>query len=459
VTRTRDVIVVGAGLAGLAAATTLQRRGRDVLVLEARERSGGRVWSRPVAHDAIDLGGQWFSPLQQRISALVAGHKLATQTTYATGATQYTLGARTQRSACVLPPLSLPALLDLGQLSLRLDHLQRRQTATAWAIDPANAGLDAQTVGEWLEAHGWTDQGRRLLRLLLTDGLCRELEDVSLYDLVLQLRQSHGMRGIGGADHAFLPGGAQQLADRLAQPLGDLIRLQQPVRRIIQDAQGVQVTTATHTWTAAHVIVAVPPPLARAISYAPALPAERCRWLGQAQMGDVIKCICIYPEAFWRDHGLSGALLSDQDPASLTLDASPAGGAPGVLVALVHAQKAQRLAMLDQSVRREIILSQLRRAFGPQAGLRLIAYHDYCWSADPWALGGYAARFPPGALSQAMIDHAMPFGRIHWAGSETADEWRSYMEGALQSGIRAAWAILALDVEQPINNEEIRSWP
>lgn len=456
--RATEVVIVGAGLSGLAAAATLQRHGRDVCVLEARERIGGRVWSLPIARGAIDLGGQWFSPLQRRITAFVAEHKLATQATYATGTSHYTLGDRTYHGAGAVPPLSLPALLDLGQLSLRLDRLQRRLTAPAWSNDPANVALDAQTVGGWLAAQSWTDQGRRLLRLLLTDGLCREPEDVSLYDLILQLRQSHGVSGITGADGMFLPGGAQQIAARLAEPLGEQICLQQPVRRIVQDAQVVQITTATHTWTAAHVIVAVPPPLARAISYEPDLPAERRRWLDQAQMGAVVKCICLYPTAFWRNAGSSGALLSDQDAASLTLDASPAGGSPGILVALVHARKARRLTALDQAARRAIILSQLSRTFGPQAE-HPDAYYDYCWSGDPWAQGGYAARFPSGSLRHAVGDSTAPFGRIHWAGSETADEWRSYMEGAVQSGLRAAHAILALESAQPLPHQEHALWP
>lgn len=453
-----DVIVVGAGLSGLAAAATLHRAGREVLVLEARERIGGRVWSRPIAHGAIDLGAQWFSPRQQRVTALIAALGLPTQATHTNGTTHYTLGAHERRSAGPLPPIGLPGLIDLGQLSVRLDWLQRRLDPAAYANDPAHAALDAQSVGGWLHAQSWTDQGRRLLNLLLTDGLCSEPETVSLYDLALQLRQAHGMRGIAGADQLFLPGGAQQLAHGLAQPFAERIRFGQPVRRIAQDHRRVQVMSATQTWAAAHVVVAVPPPLARAIEYAPALPAARRAWLDQARMGDVVKCICVYPTAFWRADGHSGALLSDQDPASLTLDASPAGDAPGILVVLVHARNARRLAMLDQPVRREIILTQLSRAFGPRARRELSAYHDYCWSGDPWALGGYAAHFPPGALSRQALDPAAPFGRIHWAGSETADEWRSYMEGALQAGTRAAQAILALDAEQPIANQEISSW-
>jgi monoamine oxidase len=432
--------------------------GREVLVLEARERIGGRVWSQPVAHGVIDLGGQWFSPHQRRIHALITTFGLPTQATYATGTTHYTLGTHERRSAGLLPPINLPALLDLGQLGIRLEWLQRRLTPASRLFDPAHAALDAQSVGGWLQAHSWTEQGRRLFKILLTDGLCREPETVSLYDLVLQLRQSQGVRGIAGADQLFLPGGAQQIAAGLAQPLTESIRFGQPVHRIVQDHRRVLVTSATQTWKADNVVVAVPPPLARAIVYEPGLPAERRHWLDQAQMGNVVKCICVYPTAFWRDEGHSGALLSDQEPASLTLDASPAGGSPGILVALVHARKARQLAALDQPVRREIILTQLRRSLGPQASQRISAYHDYCWSDDPWALGGYAARFPPGALSRQAINPAAPFGRIHWAGSETADEWRSYMEGALQAGTRAAQAIHALDARQPLT-KEISTWP
>jgi monoamine oxidase len=454
------LIIVGAGLAGLAAATTLLRAGHEPVVLEARERVGGRVWSLASNGATVDLGGQWFSPRHAHIQQLVARLSLVAATVPQQGATIYHLGALRRRAGGQLPPFPPHALLDLLQLLLRLDHLQRKLPSETASLHPTLAALDAQTVGGWLHTRGWTDAGRRYLHLLATDGLCLEPDAVSLLDLLLQLRQSGGAAGLATAEQSFLPGGAQQLAEGLARELGQRIVFGQVVRRVEQDAHSVIVTTDTGTWRAERAIVAVPPPLAQAIVFLPALPPAQQIVLRQAQMGAVVKCICIYGEAFWRTAGLRGAVLTDQGAASLTLDASPPGAAPGILVALVHGRRALHLARLDERARRELILAQLRGYFGAAAG-KPLAYHDYGWRGDTWARGGYAARFGPGVLSQTGLKLATPWGRVHWAGSETAERWRGFMEGALQSGIRAAGELLEQQAEhrqKRTQQQEVEAW-
>jgi monoamine oxidase len=193
----------------------------------------------------------------------------------------------------------------------------------------------------------------------------------------------------------------------------------------------------SQAWRAQHVVVAVPPPLARQIRSTPRLPVAQAQLLERARMGKIFKSISVYPEALWRARGLSGGLLADWGPVAVTLDASPPGGSPGVLVALTGGRRAERLAGLSPATRRAVIQDRLRTLFGPQAA-QPVAYHDYAWANDPWAQGGYAARFPPGALSRSGASLRASVGRVHWAGSETADVWRSYMEGALQSAERAA---------------------
>jgi monoamine oxidase len=436
-----DILVVGAGLAGLATADLLARAGRSVTILEARDRVGGRLWSVPSAADAtVDLGGQWFGPRHRRVRALVERLHLPAVETYQVGAMLSVVAGRVRPQAFALPPLPPFALLDLLQLQHRLDRLARNLPPQARWADAATT-LDSQSIHDWLERHAWTAAGRAMLRSSLSEGLCLEPEQVSLLDLVEQLRQCGGTVGTATAEHWFLPGGAQQLAKGLAHELAGRIAFGQTVTQIVQDQAGVTVSTVSRVWRAQRVVVAVPPPLARQIRYTPQLPVAQAQLLERAQMGKIIKSVGVYPEAFWRTSGLSGGLNADEGAVAVTLDASPPGGSPGVLVALTGGRRAEQLARLSPDTRRAVIQDRLHTLFGPQAA-RPLAYHDYAWADDPWAQGGYAARFPPGVLSRSGAGLKASFGRIHWAGSETADAWRSYMEGALQSAERAATEVL-----------------
>jgi monoamine oxidase len=215
----------------------------------------------------------------------------------------------------------------------------------------------------------------------------------------------------------------------------------------VQDQSGVSVSTTSQTWRAQRVIIAVPPPLARQIRFTPQLPVAQAQLLERAQMGKIVKSVSVYSQAFWRTSGLSGGVIADGGAVAATLDASPPGGSPGVLVALTSGRRAERLARLSPLTRRAVVLDRLRALFGPPAA-RPVAYHDCAWADDPWAQGGYAARFPPNALSRSGAGLGASFGRLHWAGSETADAWRSYMEGALQSAERAAAAVLGSECHE-----------
>jgi monoamine oxidase len=435
-----DMLVVGAGLAGLATADLLARAGRHVTILEARDRGGGRLWSVPSAAGAtVDLGGQWFGPQHRRVRALVERLHLLAVETYQDGTTLYDVAGRVRPQAFAFPMLPPFALLDLLQLQHRLDCLARDLLPQArWTGAPG--ALDSQSVHDWIQRHAWTAAGRAMLRLYLSD-LCLEPEQVSLLDLVEQLRQCGDATSLATADRWFLPGGAQQLADGLARGLAGRIAFGQTVTQIVQDHSGVTVSTVSQEWRAQRVIVAVPPPLARQIRFTPRLLVAQEQLLERAQMGKIIKSVSVYPEAFWRTSGLSGGLNADVGAVAVTLDASPPGGSPGVLVALTGGRRAEQLTRLSPDTRRAVIQDRLRTLFGPQAA-RPVAYHDYAWADDPWAQGGYAARFPPGALSRSGAGPRASFGRIHWAGTETADAWRSYMEGALQSAERATAEVL-----------------
>jgi monoamine oxidase len=166
---------------------------------------------------------------------------------------------------------------------------------------------------------------------------------------------------------------------------------------------------------------------------------QLCQKVGQ---GSSSKFVVVYEYPFWRKNGMNGMVYSDSDLIRATMDSTMPGQNLGVLTALSSGRDARNLGLMEEREREKEVLRCLANFFGDSA-LRPLAYYEKDWSADRWARGGYGAHFGPGVLSQFGPSLTKPVGPIHWAGSETASEWRLYMEGALQSGERAAKEVLA----------------
>ena len=238
-------------------------------------------------------------------------------------------------------------------------------------------------------------------------------------------------------------GGSQLLSVRLAERLGDAIELNAPVREIAQTETGVETIADGHRIGSDRVIVAVPPALAGRIAYAPPLPALRDQLTQKVPMGSVVKCVAVYDEPFWRDDGLDGLAL---EPDGLVLemhDGSPDPADVGVLVAFAEGSGGRRMSELPERERTEIFLQTLERFFGSRAA-EPIHIVEKDWSADPWSRGCYGGHLGTGVWTQFGPALRRPCGRIHWAGTETADRWSGYMDGAVRSGERAAREVLAL---------------
>jgi monoamine oxidase len=188
-------------------------------------------------------------------------------------------------------------------------------------------------------------------------------------------------------------------------------------------------------------VVAVPPALAGRISYDPPLPADRDQLTQAAPMGSVIKCLAIYDEPFWRYAGYNGQATADGPAVQVTFDTGPPAGPPGILLGFVTGAEARRLARADPARRRAEVLASFARYFGPAAA-RPADYIEHDWTADPWTRGCYGAHFPPGTWTQFGPALRRPAGLLHWAGTETATHWSGYMDGAVQSGKRAATEVL-----------------
>lgn len=440
-----DVIVVGAGFAGLSAARTLHRAGLRAVVLEARDRVGGRVHTKTLADGTwVDLGGQWAGPGQHHLLALLAEQKAATFPTWTRGDNLVLADGKSKRYRGTIPRLGLRSLLDVGLTQWRLDRMARKVPLDApWKAGKA-AAWDAISLGAWLDDHLRTPIGRTLLGAGLETVFAAPLREVSLLHALFYIHSGKDLDTLfgttDGAQATRVDGGMQGVAERLAD--GQDVRLGAPARRIEHGGASVVVHHDGGSVEAARVIVAVPPHLAARIDFAPALAGQRAALVAGMPMGSVIKHTAIYRTPFWRARGLSGLVLDEHGPIHVTFDNSPPGAEVGVLMGFSEADEARTLGKLDLAGRRAAALACFARTLGPEAGAPL-DYTDHVWADDPWSGGCYGAFCPPGLWTKAGPVIREPVGRVHWAGTETATRWSGYIDGAIESGLRAAAEVQA----------------
>jgi monoamine oxidase len=447
VTAATDVVVVGAGLAGLAAARRLVDAGAEVVVLEARDRVGGRTLTVPAADGTpIDHGGQWIGPTQDRIAALAERLGVTTYPSYERGLNTEFRDGQAIRFDGQLPDGDPVSAVAMGQAIRELDAMAARVPLEApWTAEEALA-WDSQTVETWLQARVGSELARSWLREAIRSTLAAEARDLSLLHTLFVIGAAGGIAPLlataGGAQERRFHQGAQAISIRLAESLGGRVVLGAPAWVVRHGEAGVVVEAEGRTVTAGRAILAMPPAIAGRIGYRPALPGWRSQLTQRVPMGSVIKVHAVYEEPFWRQEGLSGFAVSDRGPVTIVYDNSPEDGSPGVLVGFIEGEQARSWARRNRADRRAGVLACLADYFGERAG-RPRELLERSWADEEYSGGCFAGYFPPGvwtSFGQALRE---PIGRLHWAGTETATAWTAFMEGAVQSGQRAADEVLA----------------
>jgi monoamine oxidase len=441
-----DVVVVGAGLAGLSAAWLLVAAGLEVTVLEARRRVGGRTLTGRAADGTVlDLGAQWLGPTQDRIAALAGSVGVTSFPSFDRGDYLVLRDGRRRRAGGLFDGDEELAAAVSGAWEALDEAAVQVPLDAPWTAGEA-ARWDAQTAESWILAQTGSEPARELLRMSIRGTHAIEPREVSLLHVLFHLHAAGGLRKVvatsGGAQDSRFREGAQAVSTRLADRLGDRVVLGAAVREVEQDGAGVRLEAGGRTVGARRAILALPPTLAGRIAYRPAMPGWRDQLTQRVPMGSVIKVHAVYDEPFWRADGLSGQVVADAGAVRFTYDNSPESGRPGVLVAFVEGEDARRLGRQDPAERRALVLAELAGHLGARAG-RPRELVERVWADEEHSGGCYAGYFPPGVWTSYGAALRVPVGRLHWAGTETATVWAGYMDGAVRSGERAAAEVLA----------------
>jgi monoamine oxidase len=441
-----DVVVVGAGFSGLAAARRIANEGRSVLVLEARDRVGGKVLNKVLEDGEItEAGGTYIGPTQTRMFALTKEYGVPLYPTYDKGNTVTVIGGNRvvggYDPALAAEYHKLVTLLDTMSLEVPVDAPWTASQAAEW---------DSITLYSWLVANNASADALEAFSSV-ADLWGAETRDVSLLFALYYIAAAGNETTPGtlgrlldvdnGAQQYRFVGGSQLLAQLIAKKLGKSIMFNSPVRAIQWSGDGVCVISEALTVEARQVILAISPALAAGIQYEPELTTPRAQFMQRYPMGSLIKVEAVYNRPFWRDAGLSGVSTMGPGPVRSTFDNSPQNGHVGILIGFVGGSRARAWTRLPDDERRAAVLGGFAAAFGDDA-LSPTDYFEFDWPSEQWSRGGPVGYAGPGVLLDFGNTVREPVGPIHWAGTEASTFWNGYMEGAVRSGERAAREVL-----------------
>ncbi|KAJ5490385.1 Flavin amine oxidase [Penicillium expansum] len=426
-----DVAIIGGGLSGLSTAKSLAGANKSFVILEARDRVGGRVLNANLTGKSIqELGAAYVGPTQNRVLALAAELD--------------NLGG--------IPPVGLDSLVELALFMNDINTLASKVDLEAPWNTPNATALDSMTLETYVNSRLSTADSCVLLNVAIPAILSTEMREPSLLYALWCIAAAGDESGPGtinrligvdgGAQDSRVSGGTQLLATLLAERLGSQnIYLNTPVRKVQLKESRYLVSSDNVTISARHVVVAMSPTLVSRITFDPLLPAGRDQLNQRMPMGALGKAIAIFPSAWWRDEGLNGEGVSDTGAIRVTYDNSPTDGSFGAMMGFIEADEMRKLDTASEDEVKRQVMQSFANLFGPRVENATDVLIQR-WDLEEFSRGGPSAFMPPGVLTQYGPYLRAPAGRIHFAGTETSLRWIGYMDGAISSGERVAGEIL-----------------
>ena len=451
----RDVVIVGAGPSGLTAARELKKAGLSVAVLEARDRVGGRTWTDTIDGAMLEIGGQWVSPDQTALLALIDDLGLQTYSRYRDGKSVY-IGADGKRTLYTGEtfPVSETTAAEMDKLTALLDSLAAEIGAEEPWAHPKARELDTISFHHWLRENSSDEEACNNIGLFIAGGmLTKPAHAFSALQAVLMAASAGSFTNLTDEDFILdkrVVGGMQQVSLLQAAELGDDVVLDSPVRTInwTEDASGGHRVTAVSeraTVNARFVIMAVPPNLYSRVSFNPPLPRRQHQMHQHQSLGLVIKVHAVYSSPFWREDGLSGTAFGAGAIVQEVYDNTNHEDPRGTLVGFVSDEKADAMFELSAEDRRRTILESIASFLGEKA-LDPEVYYESDWGSEEWTRGAYAASYDLGGLHRYGKDQLKPVGPIYWSSSDLAAEGYQHVDGAVRMGqITAARIVAAAD--------------
>ncbi len=438
-----DVVIVGAGVTGLIAATRLSAEGYRVRVLEARDRVGGRLWTDEIDGQMYELGGQWVSPDQDALLETLAELELETYPRYREGESVYVdREGRARRFTGDIFPAGAETEAEIERLVEMIDELSAQVDPDSPWTHPSAHEWDHVSFDAWLARQSDDAEARTNVALFVAAAmLTKPAHAFSLLQALLMAASAGGFSHLVDADFILdrrVVGGLQRVPLELAARLAaGTVRLGSPVRRIEWEAERAVIRTDSEAYEARRVILAVPPTLYDRVDFSPPLPRLRQQLHQHQSFGFVIKVHLTYDTPFWRAEGLSGTAFSPFQLVHEAYDNTNHGETQGTLVAFVSDEQADRLFGLTTQQRRAEIVDSLASYFGDRAREPRV-YYESDWGAEEWTRGAYGTSYDLGGLTRYGAMHNEPVGPILFGSSDLAGHGFQHVDGAIRVGRRLA---------------------